>query len=156
MTDGSGTTYKPWLGEWTHDPACSCSKTSLGCLLQTAGTLWPESLMVWPPSATWDGTGFYERPMLEPATSDADGSALPTPNAQESDPKPEMIEEMRAAGISPDERLYLPDRKWHSQRTLRRIVSQLPKPQTAPEDRTTPEPAGETPTTQEEMTSPPP
>jgi len=77
---------------------------------------------------------------------------LPTPQASESDPTPELIEEMREAGISPTERLYMPGRKWHTQRTLRRLISQLPKPATAPEDPTSPEPADETPTTAEGTT----
>jgi hypothetical protein len=57
---------------------------------------------------------------------------LPTPSAEESQPTDDYIEEMRAAGISPDERLYLPGRKWHSQRTLSRIIpALLPTPQAA-------------------------
>jgi len=55
---------------------------------------------------------------------------LPTPNAYESDPTEEYLEECREAGIDPEERLYLPGRKWHAQRTLSRIVpSLMPTPQ---------------------------
>ncbi len=54
---------------------------------------------------------------------------LPTPSSEESDPTDELVEEMQEAGISPDERLYLPGRTWHSQRTLSRVVpSLLPTP----------------------------
>lgn len=50
---------------------------------------------------------------------------LPTPNGYESTPTDEYVEEMREAGIQPDERLYLPGRKWHAQRTLSRIAPAL-------------------------------
>src|SRR5690606_3896434 len=87
MNDGSGMTSPRLLGEWTHDPGCSCSRTSLGCCLQTAGTLWPESLRDWPRSGMWDGTGFYELPMSERATDAPDGSALLyTPNTRDGTP----------------------------------------------------------------------
>ncbi len=73
--------------EWNHDPGCSCSKTSMGCCLQTVGTLWPESYLDWPRSATWDATGFYEHPTSAPRTS-APGSSsspglLPTPRTSD-------------------------------------------------------------------------
>jgi len=75
------------LAEWSHDPGCSCSKTSLGCCLLMAGTLWPVSFRDWPRSATWDATGYYELPTLAPLTSASDGSVspglLPTPTARE-------------------------------------------------------------------------
>src|SRR5690606_40318137 len=84
MNAGSSTTSARLLAEWTHDPGCSCSRTSLGCCLQTAGTLWPESLRDWPRSGMWDGTGFYELPMSERATDAPDGSALLyTPNTRD-------------------------------------------------------------------------
>ncbi len=61
---------------------------------------------------------------------EAEMTLLPTPSAWESDPTEEFIEECRAAGIDPNERLYLPGRKWFSQRTLSRVVpSLLPTPQ---------------------------
>jgi hypothetical protein len=65
-----------------------------------------------------------ERPIAELASS-----LLPTPNAQESTPTDEYVEEMNAAGIQPGERLYLPGRKWHAQRSLSRVApSLLPTP----------------------------
>lgn len=74
------------LAEWSHDPGCSCSKTSLGCCLLMAGTLWPVSFRDWPRSATSSRTGLYELPMLEPLTAVSGGSASPgllkTPGAQ--------------------------------------------------------------------------
>lgn len=50
---------------------------------------------------------------------------LPTPQSSESTPTEEFIDEMREAGIKPDERLYLPGRKWFAQRTLSRIIPTL-------------------------------
>jgi hypothetical protein len=74
------------LAEWSHDPGCSCSKTSLGCCLLMAGTLWPVSFRGWPRSATSSRTGLYELPTLEPLTAASGGSASPgllkTPTAQ--------------------------------------------------------------------------
>jgi hypothetical protein len=52
---------------------------------------------------------------------------LPTPGATESDPGEEMLEEIRD-GFDPEDpnhRLYLPDRKWMTQRTLRRTAAAL-------------------------------
>lgn len=71
------------LADWHHVPGCSCSKTSLGCSLRTAGTLWPESFKAWPRAATWDATGLYE--LLTPAHPTAEracSSLLKTPTAQ--------------------------------------------------------------------------
>lgn len=71
------------LAEWSHDPGCSCSRTSLGCCLLMAGTLWPVSFRDWPRSAMSSRTGLYELPTLVPLTSASGGSAspglLPTP-----------------------------------------------------------------------------
>lgn len=50
---------------------------------------------------------------------------LPTPSAYESTPTPEFVEEVRENMDDPHKRLYLPDRKWHAQRTLSRIVPAL-------------------------------
>lgn len=74
------------LAEWNHDPGCACLRTSLGCSLQTVGTLWAELYRGWPASAMWDDTGFYEHPMLglhidAPASSSLPDSLLPTPSA---------------------------------------------------------------------------
>lgn len=75
------------LAEWSHDPGCSCSRTSLGCCLRMAGTLWSVSFRDWPRSATWDATGFYELPTPRHLTAVSDGSAppglLPTPEASD-------------------------------------------------------------------------
>jgi hypothetical protein len=38
------------------------------------------------------------------------------------------VEEMREKGVPTDARLYLPGRKWHSQRTLSRVVHVWPTP----------------------------
>lgn len=50
---------------------------------------------------------------------------LPTPNAYESTPTEEYVEETREHMADPHERLYLPGRKWHAQRTLSRIAPVL-------------------------------
>ena len=77
----------------------------------------------------------HDGELFEPSTpgrptSEHDSSLLlPTPSADESTPADEYIKEMKEADIRPDERLYLPGRKWHSQRTLSRIApSLLPTP----------------------------
>ena len=56
------------------------------------------------------------------------GLLWPTPSAQESQPTAEMIEEMKASQKGTHERLYLPGRKWHTQRTLSRVVHTWPTP----------------------------
>ena len=78
------------LAEWGHGPDCSCSRTSEGCCLLTAGTLWPESFTDWPDSGTWDATGFYEHPTWgHPTSAPASSSlrGLPTPQAMDGDPR---------------------------------------------------------------------
>lgn len=90
MTDGYGQQSRPSLAEWSHDPDCSCSRTSLGCSLLTTGTLWEMSFRAWPASGLWDATGFYKHPTSEPATDAVDGSALlPTPAANDAGRSPE-------------------------------------------------------------------
>lgn len=67
-------------------PGCSCSRTSLGCSLLLVGTLWPESLRVWPRAGTWDATGFWAAPTLAAATDEsASGSSrvLRTPTSRD-------------------------------------------------------------------------
>ena len=50
---------------------------------------------------------------------------LPSPSSSESTPTEEYVEEVRDHMADPHERLYLPGRKWHSQRTLSRVVPAL-------------------------------
>lgn len=50
---------------------------------------------------------------------------LPSPQAYETDPSDELVEEIRENMDDPHKRLYLPGRKWHSQRTLARIAPAL-------------------------------
>lgn len=72
------------------------------------------------------GGELYERAMSEPLTSAlASSSLLPTPSSEESTPTDEYVSEMVAAGIQPHERLYLPNRKWHAQRTLSSVAPAL-------------------------------
>ena len=59
---------------------------------------------------------------------------LPTPSSAESTPTPELVEEIQDNMDDPHERLYLPGRRWHSQRTLSRIVpALLPTPNASDE-----------------------
>jgi hypothetical protein len=70
--------------------------------------------------------------MSERLTAETDGSSspdflLPTPSAQESTPTGEFLEEFRTH-LDPDDplhRLWLPGRKWMTQRTLSRTVPAL-------------------------------
>jgi hypothetical protein len=120
------------------------------------GERWVKFCGTWPASGSLRAGAVYEHPTSAPATNAPDCSSLPTPtardwkgrnqrddetclpgaiaylptpSAQESTPTPEYVAEMQLAGIQPDARLYLPGRKWHSQRTLSRIApSLLPTP----------------------------
>lgn len=75
-------TSQTLLAEWHHGPDCSCSRTSSGCSLRTAGTLWAESFTDWPAWATWDGGGLYGHPTPAPPTSGPEcSSLLNTPTA---------------------------------------------------------------------------
>lgn len=92
MTGGCSMTSARLLAEWTHRPGCSCSRTSVGCSLQTAGVLWPESLRDWPPSGSWDATGYYEHPTSVPPTDESGcSSLLGTPTAHERTHDPRQV-----------------------------------------------------------------
>ncbi len=60
----------------------------------------------------------------------------PTPAAQESQPTEEFVQELRANQDSPNQRTYLPGRKWHTQNTLSRAVRLWPTPRTPTGGRT--------------------
>lgn len=75
MNDGYSTTFADLLAEWGHDPSCF-SKTCRGCCLQTTGTLWPESFMDWPASATASPGGLWQQPTLVPHIDGSDGGPL--------------------------------------------------------------------------------
>lgn len=84
MTAGSGPPSPRRLATWTHDPGCSCSRTSPGCLLSTAGQPYPRSSDRWPNWGMWDATGFTALPTPAPPTSAGAGSSLlPTPRASD-------------------------------------------------------------------------
>ena len=103
----------------------------------------PESLSLRTSQATFDlgftpslptlpawgwmsGGELYERVMSVLHISEQGSSSLlPSPQSSESTPTDEFIDEMIASGIQPDERLYMPGRKWHTQRTLSRIAPTL-------------------------------
>ena len=103
------------------DRASSSWRMSQASLLEDSG----ESCTTWPRQVTWDLQFVWEqqmsvRPIFEIATS----FLLPTPNADESTPSEEYTEEMRDH-LDPSERLYLPGRKYHVQRTLSRVSAAL-------------------------------
>lgn len=93
--------------------------------------LWDEPVRLRPPDAGCVRAGImYGRPKV--LTSAPTEGLMPTPAAEESDPTEEFMAELEANGIDPHERLYLPGRKWHTQRTLRRVAATLlPTPSAA-------------------------
>lgn len=93
--------------------------------------LWDEPVRLRPPDAGCVRDGImYGRPRLAPAAPTV--GLMPTPAADESDPTEEFAAEMADQDIDPHERLYLPGRKWHTQRTLRRVAATLlPTPSVA-------------------------
>ena len=111
-------------------PDTSSSKTS-----QDLPQRWvpvQESLLselsspTWPKQGTWDLGFAYELPTSEPPTSESESSLLlPTPNAYESTPAEGYVDEVRQSLEDPHKRLYLPGRKWHTQRTLSRMAPAL-------------------------------
>lgn len=74
-------------------------------------------------------------PNSEDSLRDAARTLLPTPSAYESTPTDEFVDEVRANLDDPHSRLYLPGRKWHSQRTLSRMAPLLPTPAAADSQR---------------------
>lgn len=123
-----------WLTPFARfNPDTSSSKTSLGSpprWVPAQGSLLLELLsLTWPKQGMWDLGYAYELPRSEPLIEEsASSSLLPTPNAYESTPAQEYVEEARKNMEDPHKRLYLPGRKWHAQRTLSRIVPLLPTP----------------------------
>ncbi len=100
-----------------YDPDTSSWKTCQVSLLpewETFSETWPRSGM------TRSGRAF-PLPRLVPHISAGDSSLWPTPQAQEMEPTESYIQEMLEAGVD-GSRLYLPGRKWHSRRTLARVV----------------------------------
>lgn len=101
----------------------SCSwKMCQGSLLEASG----ESCTTWPRQGTWDLGFAWELPTSGPPTDASESSSLlPTPSAYESTPTDEYSEEVREHLLDTHRRLYLPGRKWHSQRTLSRMAGAL-------------------------------
>jgi hypothetical protein len=79
----------------------------------------------------WDLGSAYALPMSEHLMAETESSSLPetlllpSPQSSESTPTDDLLEEIRANMADPHERLYLPGRKWHTQRTLSRIAGAL-------------------------------
>ena len=111
------------------DPDSSSWKMCQGSLLEASG----ESCTTWPRQGTWDRGFVWDLPTSAPPTDASESSSLlPTPSAYESTPTDEFNEEVREHLLATHERLYLPGRKWHSQRTLSRMAGALlPTPQAA-------------------------
>ncbi len=85
MSAGSSTTSPDLLARWSHLPSCS-SRTCLGCSLLAVESLFDESFMDWPRSGSWDATGLWRQPKLEPPTYASGGSVSPTmPTPTQSD-----------------------------------------------------------------------
>lgn len=79
-----------------------------------------------PRTGRWTTQAIFDHPI--PTAEEAE-ALLPTPSAFESTPTEEFVEEVQANLDDPFKRLYLPGRKWHSQRTLSRMVpAMLPTP----------------------------
>jgi len=70
----------------------------------------------------------FQLPTLAHRTYGTGFGLLPTPAAQESQPTPEFIKVMKENQGNTHERLYLPGRKHHAQRTLSRAVHIWPTP----------------------------
>lgn len=92
-----------------------------------------SSFPTWPKQVTWDERYVWELPTSEHPTSVTGSSSspellLPSPSSAESTPTEEFVDEVREHLDDPHSRLYLPGRKWHSQRTLSRIVPALLPP----------------------------
>lgn len=123
-----------WLTPFAlFNPDTSLSKTSLGSRprwVPAQGSLLLEQLsLTWPKQGTWDLGYAYELPTSEHLISESESSfLLPTPNAYESTPGANYMEEVRKNLDDPHKRLYLPGRKWHAQRTLSRMAPLLPTP----------------------------
>ena len=65
----------------------SSSKTSPAFSVLTVGTLWPELFRRWPKTGSMRDGLVYEHPTSVPPISDSDGSVLPTPRAQNGEPR---------------------------------------------------------------------
>jgi hypothetical protein len=101
----------------------SCSwKMCQGSLLEDSG----ESCTTWPRQGTWDRGFVWALPTSGPPIDASESSSLlPTPSAYESTPTDEYSDEVREHLADTHRRLYLPGRKWHSQRTLSRMAGAL-------------------------------
>jgi hypothetical protein len=101
----------------------SCSwRMCQASLLEASG----ESCTTWPRQGTWDLGFVWALPTSGHPTDEIESSSLlPTPSAYESTPTEAYVDEVREHLDDPHTRLYLPGRKWHSQRTLSRIAGAL-------------------------------
>lgn len=104
------------------DRDSSSWRTCQVSLLEDSG----ECCTTWPKQGTWDLGFAYELRTWGLRTDENDSSSLlPTPMAFESTPTDDFIEEVRENMGDPFKRMYLPGRKYHTQRTLSRMVPAL-------------------------------
>lgn len=123
MSDTSGP--PAWTPFAFFDPDSSSLKMSQLSFQQMLEPSSTTSSPTWPKQGLMRNGECFELPTLGRPIDVSESSLLPTPSAMESTPTDEYMRECEEAGIQPDERLYLPGRKWHSQRTLSRVVPTL-------------------------------
>jgi hypothetical protein len=126
MTDGSGRNFGALWAFWDRDT--SLWKMSQACLPLTTDTPSVRSSVTWPTSGMTVNGRCYPLPTLARPISESASGLWPTPSSQESQPTQEFIDEVRSSQKDTHERLYLPGRKWHTQRTLSRVVHTWPTP----------------------------
>jgi len=109
------------------------------CSLKTAHSCEDEdsisSYQICPFWGTMRSGVVFQRKTLERPIKGTGSGLWPTPAADESQPTEEFIREMRESTKATHERLYMPGRKWHSQRTLSRVVHVWPTVRASDADR---------------------
>ena len=126
----SGATLRDVLARF--DPLTRSWRTSQLSFLETEGDGLAEFSETWPRSGI-SSNGIVSRlPDLARRTDAIESGFWPTPSAQESLPTEELVEEITDSQRATHERLYLPGRKHHSQRTLARAVRTWPTPKSSP------------------------
>ena len=126
MTDGSGPNSSVL---WAYyDRATSLWKMSQDCLPLTEDTHSVRSSVTWPTSGMTVNGRCYPLPTWERPTSASASGLWPTPSAQESQPTEAFINEIKENQQGTHQLLYLQGRKWHTQRTLSRVVHTWPTP----------------------------
>jgi hypothetical protein len=138
MNGGLSKTYAELLADLV--PTGLSSKTSPAFLVQTKETLLPESLVRWPKTGSLRNGHVYERPTLEPPTSDFVGSAsatpttlsenltFPTPSSQEPGYKGPLVDKNGNPVEHVAQRCYDPATGRLVQTGLPQAIKMLPTP----------------------------